>query len=161
MTGRPWRAVLAILLLAASPACARPAGADPADAAEIRAARAAQNAQLAAGDLDRAAALWTEDVSVVAGLGRTLVGRAAYRAAFAGDSGMRYVRATDSVVVGARWPLASETGHWTGSRAGGGSIGGTYAAQWVRTSAGWRIRAELFTALSCRGTPCDWPATAH
>src|SRR5258708_6919896 len=53
----------------------------PAEHTAIRAARTAQNAAIAAGDLDRVAAFWTEDVTVRRALGQALTGRAAARRA--------------------------------------------------------------------------------
>ena len=46
------------------------------DAAAIRSTRAAQNKAIAAGDLDRASAFWTDDVTVRRALGQPMSGRA-------------------------------------------------------------------------------------
>ena len=128
-------------------------------AAIIRAARAAQNAAIAAHDLDGVAQFWTEDVVITAGLGRVLRGRENYRRAFELDSGMVYERTPDHVELSAEFPLAFETGHWTGRRGADGPIliGGRYSAQWVRQDGRWLIRSELFAALSCAGDACRWP----
>ena len=108
--------------------------ATPADQEAVRAARTAQNEAIAAGDLDRAASFWTEDVTVRRALGQPLSGRDAAR------------------------PLAFETGVWQGhqgSPAGPVVIGGRYSAQWVKRGDRWLIRSEVFVALTCRGAGCE------
>ena len=129
------------------------------DEAAIRAARAAQNEAIRAYALDEIARFWTEDVTIRAGLGFVLSGRAAYRAAFSSDSSIIYERQPDRVQVTARWPLAWEDGTWIGRRRSDGAqlISGRYSAQWIKTGEEWRIRSELFVALDCAGTGCGWP----
>lgn len=104
---------------------------------------------------------WTDDVTVRAGLGFTLRGRAAYRAAFLSDSAIYYVRETADVRLSERWPLAWEEGAWVGRRRGHGErlIWGRYAAQWIETDGRWRICSELFVALGCSGVACQWPVS--
>jgi ketosteroid isomerase-like protein len=134
------------------------------DATLIRAARRAQNAAFARRDFSAAAQTWTADVSIRAGLGRTITGRDAYLSAFAGDSVMDYVRTPTEVVVSKHWPLAYEAGTWVGrtrasaSAGAGARLGGQYSAQWVKANGRWLIRSEVFVALDCVGTPCSWPA---
>lgn len=130
------------------------------DAATIRAARSAQNQAIAVRDLDRVASFWVEDVQVTAGLGFTLRGRNAYRRAFLADSAMTYERDPEAVQVNPHWPIAWETGSWTGRLArepGAALLSGRYAAQWIKESGEWRIRSELFVALQCSGVGCAWP----
>ena len=130
------------------------------DAAKIRAARAAQNQAIAARDLDRVASFWIDDVQVTAGLGFTLRGRDVYRHAFLADSAMVYKRDTETIQVNSRWPIAWETGSWTGRLAGQSGapvLSGRYAAQWIEDSGQWQIRSELFVALQCSGVGCNWP----
>ncbi|HKV75384.1 MAG TPA: nuclear transport factor 2 family protein [Gemmatimonadales bacterium] len=144
------------LLALALPPRAR-AGTD--DAAAIRAARLAQNAAIAAHSMDSAATFWTANVTITAGLGSTLVGRAAYRDAFAHDNGFRYDRQPGPITLSTNWPLAEETGTWAGYPAGSATpvIQGRYSAMWVKEGGRWRIRSELFVALSCASTACRWP----
>jgi ketosteroid isomerase-like protein len=132
------------------------------DQTAIRAARTAQNAAIAAGDLERVAAFWTEDVTVRRALGQALTGRAAARQALepAGGSGSRiiYQRFTKDVDVSAHWPLAFESGTWEGrlgTAAGPAVIGGRFSAQWVKRDGRWLIRSEVFTALTCSGVGCE------
>jgi ketosteroid isomerase-like protein len=131
------------------------------DEVEIRAARAEQNAAIAARDLDRVASFWFADVQVTAGLGFAFHGREFYRRAFALDSVITYRRDPENVVVSSHWPLAVETGTWTGRLkdvSGPPAISGRYSAQWVKLEGRWLIRSELFVALNCAGSACAWPA---
>jgi ketosteroid isomerase-like protein len=138
---------------------ARPAQSD--HRAAIRAARLAQNAAIARGDLPEVAALWTDDVTVRAGLGRAVSGKQAYLAAFVADSGMRYERLPTEIVVSSHWPLAYESGQWEGRLTSGPTpvLRGRYSAQWVKVGTRWLIRSEVFVALECAGPACRWPAT--
>jgi len=139
-------------------------GPPPDDAATIRAARADQNASIAARNLDRVASFWLEDVQVTAGLGFAFRGRDIYRRAFALDSSVTYRREPEAIVVSSRWPLAWENGTWTGRLAGAAgppAISGRYSAQWIKVEGRWLIRSELFVALECTGSPCAWPARAQ
>jgi len=143
--------VLAIGLMAAAPD----------EESAIRSARVAQNAAIASGDLDRVASFWTEDVTVRRALGQPLSGREAARKALeppaAPASYLIYQRITKDVEVSAKWPLAFETGTWSGHQgtlAGPVAIGGRFSAQWVKRNGRWLIRSEVFVALTCRGAGC-------
>lgn len=131
------------------------------DASDIRAARKAQNAAMAAGDVERAAQWWTDDVAIRRGLGAPVSGIAAYKAilerAPVSDTALVYSRTTTGVTVSDHWPLAFETGTWTARRGGKGHalIRGQYSAQWVKRDGKWLIRGEVFVALTCSGTGCD------
>ncbi len=130
------------------------------DASAIRAARIAQNAAMAAGDVDRAAAWWTDDVAIRRGLGASVNGIAAYKAilerAPVSDTALVYDRKTTGVTVSDHWPLAFETGTWVARRGGKGAalITGRYSAQWVKRDGKWLIRGEVFVALTCGGVGC-------
>jgi ketosteroid isomerase-like protein len=134
----------------------------PAEQRAIRSARSAQNAAIAAGDLDRVASFWTEDVTVRRALGQSLSGREAARKALeppaSAASPLIYQRLTKDVEVSPTWPLAFETGIWEGrqiSLAGPVIIGGRYSAQWVKRADRWLIRSEVFVALTCSGVGCE------
>jgi ketosteroid isomerase-like protein len=128
----------------------------------IRSARTAQNQAIAAGDLDRAASFWTEDVTVRRALGLPMAGRAEVRKAFEVPDDPKnrivYQRLTRDVDVSAKWPLAFESGVWEGhlgTATGPTVIGGRYSAQWVKRNGQWLIRSEVFVALSCAGVGCE------
>ena len=131
------------------------------EAAAVRAARAAQNTAIAAHDLDRAATYWTDDVVIRSGLGIIVQGRSTYRSVMASDSATVYRREPDRVDVSNndRWPLAFESGTWTGRASGDGRplIRGRYAAQWIKRDGRWLIRAEVFVALGCANAGCARP----
>lgn len=136
--------------------------ATPADRHAVRAARTAQNQAIAAGDLDRAASFWTEDVTVRRALGQPLSGREAARKALeppaAPATHLIYQRMTKEVEVSPKWPLAFETGVWEGhldTSTGPVVIGGRYSAQWVKRGDRWLIRSEVFVALTCSEVGCE------
>lgn len=128
------------------------------DQRAVRAARTAQNAAIASGDLDRAASFWTQDVTVRRALGQPMSGIAEVRKAFEPPAPLVYQRLTKEVEVSAKWPLAFETGMWQGHQgtlAGPVVIGGRYSAQWVKRDGRWLIRSEVFVALTCSGAGCE------
>ena len=68
-----------------------------------------------------------------------------------------YVRTPGTVEVSGSYPLAAESGTWTGtwtSDKGPVRTGGSYAAMWRKGDAGWKVRSELFVALYCEGEGC-------
>ena len=128
-----------------------------ADIAAIRTARAEQNRAIAAGDAERIASYWTDDVTVRSGLGASVAGRAAYREKIVA-SGLVYVRTPTTIEVSDHWPLAFETGSWTARRGGASgpeTMAGRYSAQWVKHDGRWLIRSEVFVALTCSGVGCE------
>ena len=131
------------------------------EAAAVRAARTAQNSAIAAGDLDRAASHWTDDVVIRSALGRVIQGRATYRSTLGADSVTLYKREPERVDVSdnERWPLAFESGTWTGRDPKNGRplIRGRYAAQWIKRDGRWLIRSEVFVALGCANSGCGRP----
>jgi len=129
---------------------------------ELRAARVAQNTAIAAGDLDAAAAFWTDDVTVRRALGQPLSGRAEARRVLEPAAPpapqIIYQRLTRDVAISGQWPLAFETGAWEGhlqSPTGATVIGGRFSAQWVKRDNRWLIRSEVFVALTCSGIGCQ------
>ena len=157
------RAIVVALVTAVVAACSGPPEPLPPSAHEtaIRSARARQNEAIAQGSFDEVARFWTEDVTVRAGLGFTLNGREAYRDAFASDTTIAYVREPARITVSDRWPLAFEVGTWVGRRRATGEelIAGEYGAQWIEIDGVWKIRSEVFVALSCSDSACDWRVT--
>jgi ketosteroid isomerase-like protein len=131
-----------------------------ADAKAIRTARIVQNAAMAAGDVDKAATWWTDDVTIRRGLGTGITGIEGYKGilerAPVSDTALVYQRRTTDVTVSNAWPLAFETGSWTARVGGTGPalIAGRYSAQWVKRDGKWLIRSEVFVALTCSGQGC-------
>ncbi len=124
-------------------------------------ARLAQNEAMAAGDVERAASFWTDDVTLRRGLGCSTIGKEAYRALIEtnpNENSLFYMREPELIEVSSQWPLAYESGKWTARR---GSIGGPiliagrYSAQWVKRDDHWLIRSEVFVALNCFGEGCS------
>jgi len=107
---------------------------------------------------------WTDDVEIRRGLGALIVGRDAYRNLFintGSDSAVVYQRETEIVTISSVWPLAYESGTWTGHLGGAKGpvvIGGSYAAQWVKRGGRWLIRGEVYVALMCAGRGCGYAA---
>ena len=142
------------LLLGSLPALAT----SPAEDA-IRAVRAASNQAIAARDVEALQATWLPDLHVTASSGKVVQsGRemaASFSQAFADADFITYVREPDLVQLSVGKGYAAERGRWTGRWKEGDKemlIRGTYLAQWHKIAAGWRIRSELFVALSCDGS---------
>jgi ketosteroid isomerase-like protein len=161
----PPRLALVVAVGLGSYALGRAAPQSSREAAAVRSARSAQNSAIATHDLDRAASFWTDDVVIRSGLGRVVQGRADYRAAMAADSATVFRREPDRVDVSGndRWPLAFESGTWTGRAARDGRplIRGRYAAQWIKRDGRWLIRAEVFVALGCSNDGCSRSLTVQ
>ncbi len=127
----------------------------------IHARRRAQNVAIAAGKVEEIASFWTDEVTICRGLGGQLAGKAAYRKLFefdpiatAAGEKIVYQREPNSIEVSPHWPLAFETGRWSGrsgSTTGSVLISGKYSAQWVKRNGEWFIRSEVFTALGGSG----------
>lgn len=96
--GRRLRLAIAAGILDLLGACAVQSGAprqakpEVLETRAVRAAREAQNAAMVAGDADRIASFWTEDVSIRRAPGVMLIGRAADRALFVDVPGTVYQR---------------------------------------------------------------------
>jgi ketosteroid isomerase-like protein len=124
----------------------------------IKTARLKQNAAILRNNIDEIASYWTEDVTICRGLGIQVAGKAAYRKLFEDDTSLPkkvvYQREPRAIEVSEHWPLAFETGVWTGrlgNENGVPIISGRYSAQWVKRDGRWLIRSEVFVALSGTG----------
>lgn len=139
--------------------CASPG----ADEASIRQVRESSNVAIAAHDTAAMALTLTDDFSIVTSrnAGNTkseMLARLAEDMAAKPD--LVYRRTPVDIQVYAPWKMASESGTWRGSwtEANGDKIEltGTYYAKWHKVGDGWKIRAEIFTAISCSGgVYCD------
>lgn len=171
MSGRALllRLAFVAMMLTSAQGCgirlARPATAADEEQA-IRDARNAQNEAIREQDLDAIARYWENGVHSTAGTGILVSGRDEYREAFQGafeDLGdVVYSRIPgtielSSVNVFNAQRIASESGTWTGrwtSAEGPTQMSGVYSAMWRKRNGRWRIRSELFVALSCTGAEC-------
>jgi ketosteroid isomerase-like protein len=149
-------AVTALLcLIAAKPALGQSA------ADKIRALRAQSNAAIARHDVTGVVALLDVEYQITAGDGTLSQDRSAepeiWAKEFARAADLVYVRTPSSIAVSASGDRAAEAGTWTGSMstpAGPRKVIGRYAAYWRSVDGHWKIRSELFVALSCEGRGC-------
>lgn len=137
---------------------ATPAAADPAAdiEAEIRTARAAYNAAIAAREVAGVRAALGEGYVGIAGTGgEAIIGADAmadyFTRAFKAQGFLGFVRTPDVVMVAVPPLRAMERGHWTGGSLSG-RVSGEYLAVWVPSPAGWKLRSETFVTLS-NGAP--------
>jgi ketosteroid isomerase-like protein len=109
---------------------------------EIRAARAASNAAIAARDVDAIVALLMPNYQVVTARNATRQGREASRASWTAID-VTYVRTPTEIRVSADDTQAHENGEWEG-----GGLRGVYSAKWLRDEDGaWRLLGEIFSTL--------------
>ena len=125
---------------------------------QIRAARAASNAAIAAHDVARRDQ-YLPDFTILPGSSGLPLGREAFlarmRTTFADPTFTTYVRTPDRIQISSTGKRAAEVGRWTGSwRKPDGEmrLTGIYQAMWVPTSDGWRLRNESFVTLGCSGS---------
>jgi len=131
----------------------------------VRAAREEFNAAIGRRDSDAIARLLAPGYHIVTGRSDQSHGGAAERekwaARFAADPTVTYRRTPREVRVNEGWGLAEETGDWMGSYTTGGDrarASGGYAAKWQRALDGrWLIQSEVFTTMSCEGSPAACP----
>ncbi|MDH4107608.1 MAG: nuclear transport factor 2 family protein [Gammaproteobacteria bacterium] len=135
--------------------------ADAGDEQLIRAARAESNAAIARHDVDGIIGAMDSDYQVTTSLGVFARGqeeeRDVWTSMFASRDGLLYVRNTEAIELSADYPLAAETGRWTGTwQTDDGDVrtGGRYMAMWRKTDGRWKLRSELFVALYCEGRAC-------
>jgi len=102
---------------------------------------------------------WTEDIHIISSRNAEVSGKEKLRhlfaTEFAAKKNLMYVRTPDDIRVFREWGMASEEGHWTGywdEPDGKVEIRGRYFAKWHLMQEGWKIRAEVFVPLSCRGS---------
>lgn len=127
-----------------------PASAD--EIADIRAARAAYNAAIAARDVAGVRGVLGDGYVGIAGSGgEAIIGADAmadyFARAFKTPGFLGFVRTPDVVTIAVPPVRAMERGHWSGGSVSGQSHG-EYLAVWVPTPAGWKLRSESFVTLS-------------
>lgn len=131
-------------------AIATPAAADA--IAEIKAARSAYNAAIAARDVAGVrAALGDEYIGLAGTGGEKIIGADAmadyFARAFKTPGFLGFVRMPDVVIVAVPPLRAMERGHWSGGSTSG-RVSGEYLAVWVPTATGWKLRSETFVTLA-------------
>jgi ketosteroid isomerase-like protein len=131
-------------------AIATPAAADA--IAEIKAARSAYNAAIAARDVAGVrAALGDEYIGLAGTGGEKIIGADAmadyFARAFKTPGFLGFVRMPDVVTMAVPPLRAMERGHWSGGSTSG-RVSGEYLAVWVPTATGWKLRSETFVTLA-------------
>jgi uncharacterized protein (TIGR02246 family) len=131
------------------------------DALAIRALRATSNQAISDHDMARFTPVFADDAVFVWSNGTSAVGKAALQQFFARDFAdpafIRYVRTPARVTVAANGVRAVEHGTWTALKKnadGETRYGGDYAAHWMKTPQGWRVKGELYVKLRCSGSLC-------
>lgn len=113
----------------------------------IRAARAAINDAIARRDAEGIGAWLLEDYHVVTARSVQRNGRdesvKSWAAMFELDPQSSFVRTPEEIHVDEVWGMAQEHGRWVGV-----AMSGVYSAKWHRTEEGWRLVAEVFTAVA-------------
>lgn len=155
--GGRWRIVAAEDLDPGAPTAPEHA----ADAAQIRALRAASNRAIAAHDMAAFTPVFADDAVFVWSNGATSVGKTGLIQRFAPDFADpafdRYVRSPSRVAVAANGVRAVEHGTWTALKHDASGVtryGGDYSAHWVRRDGAWKIQGELYVKLRCEGSLC-------
>jgi len=125
----------------------------------IRANRAASNAAIAARNLQDLRQTWVEELHVTTSSGDLRRNgqdmEAAFASRFRDPEFVTYVRTPIEVSISQGGSFAAEQGEWVGTwnkPDGEMNIRGVYLAQWQEREEGWRIRSEVFVALSCEGS---------
>jgi ketosteroid isomerase-like protein len=149
------------MIAALSGCAAARAGSSPSDTIErdIRDARDRFNAAIARRDTLTIAGTLLPTYHTVRGSSTQSHGAeaamAVWRQTFARDTSVWYVRSPREIRVNGAWGLAEELGDWRGHLTapdGPVDVSGVYSAKWQRTTSGrWRLQAEVFTTLDCRG----------
>ncbi|OYQ24976.1 hypothetical protein CHU93_14130 [Sandarakinorhabdus cyanobacteriorum] len=140
----------ALLMIMATPAAADPV-------AEIKAARAAYNAAIAARDVAGVRAAFGDGYVGIAGTtGEAIIGADAmtdyFARAFKTSGFLGFVRTPATVTVADPPARAVEYGHWSGGSTNG-VLSGDYFAVWVPTPQGWKLRSETFVTLANGARP--------
>jgi ketosteroid isomerase-like protein len=124
----------------------------------IRSSRLKSNEAIAKHDTAAMAVYWLEDVNVLTSRSIELRGKIANERAFQQEFQIKerllYVRSTNTIEIFSNWNMAAEHGRWTGTWMANGSsirITGSYYAKWHKMDGAWKIKAEVYTPLSCEG----------
>ena len=153
----PGLALVIALSLAASSLDAGEEG----DAGSIRSLRAESNQAIASHDPDAIVSFFDEEYVISVSTGAIELGRdnqaRGWAEHFAAYPDVVYVRTPVEITISEAYPVAMETGTWTGRMTTANGLlekGGQYSAGWRKVDGVWRIRSELFIPLYCRGDGC-------
>lgn len=142
--------------------CTSPSPPTSNDEAQIRATRCASNQAIGNHDSVALAEFLTEDFHIVSSRNAESSGKEAMQKSFAQEFKAKqkviYVRTPLTIQIYENWNMASESGTWTGQweePEGLVQLTGTYYAKWHKVKGVWKIRAEIFTPLTCKGKTCD------
>lgn len=129
------------------------------EADAIRSIRAASNRAIAERDFVALRATWIEDLHVTASSGRVFNSahemEEAFAEVFRDPSFITYAREPTTIEPGSEATMAAESGQWVGRWCkpdGEMILRGSYMTQWRKLEGEWKIRSELFVALSCEGS---------
>jgi ketosteroid isomerase-like protein len=124
------------------------------DVALIRAARAANNAAIAAHDPAAMRTAYADDYIVITGTpgavlrGGDAVGARMGAGVFRDAAFIAYIRTPDVVTIATSGARAMERGHWIARYTDGVRASGDYLAVWVPVAGGWKLRSESFVTLT-------------
>lgn len=136
----------------------------------IRAARAENNAALAARDPARLARAYAPGYTFIRGFGGEIGQGPDAPARLLGASDWRdpyflhYLRTPAAIEFASDGQRAAESGTWEAQWSDPAPVKrrtGRYLAVWVPTAAGWKLRSETFVALGCEGWGCNTPPPEH
>jgi hypothetical protein len=150
----PLRVFLALVLIATIAM----AFAQGSDEDSIRSVRNLSNTAIRNRDIDSLRGTWLPNLHVTTSIGIVISSAEEmaqlFTESFSDPNFIAYDRTPIEVKLSPGQTYAAERGKWIGSWKNGSgemSIEGIYLAQWHKVEAGWRIRSELFVALSCDG----------
>jgi hypothetical protein len=125
----------------------------------IRSVRAISNQAIKDRDIDALKNTWLANLHVTSSSGAVIQDgdqmATLFREAFTDSKFIIYVRTPVEVNLSPGNMYAAERGGWISrrnSKSGEMVVEGTYLAQWHKVETGWRIRSEVFIALSCVGS---------
>ncbi len=129
----------------------------------IRSLRQRYNEAIQLHDTMGITTVWGNDYEMLTSRNQQIKGiennRRSFAKEFAANPGVKYTRTPMEIVPFSQWRMASEYGTWVGQRTeadGLVTIKGTYYAKWHFTGHEWKLRMEVFTAISCDGSKfCD------
>ena len=125
----------------------------------IRSVRSISNQAIKERDIDALKNTWLANLHVTASSGTVIQSgdqmATLFNNTFSDANFITYIRTPIEINISPGNTYAAESGNWISRRnsdSGEMMIEGTYLAQWHKVETGWRIRSEVFIALSCEGS---------